>query len=74
MLWAVLYKEEMSFKAFVIAMYKMSNERVARVERRAAEGHCIDTRGLCDERPMKPPGFSGSITTSTFSFSRRTEG
>ena len=38
------------------------------------EGHCIDSRGLCGERPMKPPGFSGSITPSTFSFSRRTEG
>lgn len=36
LLWAVLYKEELSFKAFVIAMYEMSNERVARAERRAA--------------------------------------
>jgi hypothetical protein len=32
----VLYKEELSFKAFVIAMYEMSNERVARAERGAA--------------------------------------
>jgi len=35
-LWAVLYKEDLSFKAFIIEMYEMSNERVARGERKSA--------------------------------------
>ena len=36
LLWAVLYKEDSSFKAFIIEMYEMSNERVAREERKSA--------------------------------------
>jgi hypothetical protein len=34
LLWAILYKDEMSFKAFIIEMYEMSNERVSRQERK----------------------------------------
>ena len=36
LLWVALYKEELSFKAFVIEMYEMSNERVARAKRKSA--------------------------------------
>nr|QNO44395.1 hypothetical protein NONIOKLP_00002 [Methanosarcinales archaeon ANME-2c ERB4]QNO44829.1 hypothetical protein AKKIKKOJ_00002 [Methanosarcinales archaeon ANME-2c ERB4]QNO46578.1 hypothetical protein DOHMCPNA_00002 [Methanosarcinales archaeon ANME-2c ERB4] len=36
LLWVVLYKEELSFKAFVIEMYEMSNKKVARAERKFA--------------------------------------
>lgn len=39
LLWAVLYKEDSSFKAFVIEMYEMSNERVARAERKSARAN-----------------------------------
>ena len=38
-LWAVLYKEDSSFKAFVIEMYEMSNERVARAERKSVRAN-----------------------------------
>ncbi len=33
-LWAALYKDKLSFKAFVIEMYEMSNERVVKAERK----------------------------------------
>lgn len=36
LLWAVLYKEYLTFKAFIIEMYDMSNERVAQGERKSA--------------------------------------
>jgi len=37
LLWAVLYKEELSFKEFLLEMYEMSNERVVRqAERKTA--------------------------------------
>jgi hypothetical protein len=36
LLWAVLYKEDLTFKAFIIELYDMSNERVAREERKSA--------------------------------------
>jgi len=36
LLWAVLYKEDLSFKAFIIEMYDVGNERVARGERKSA--------------------------------------
>jgi transposase len=39
LLWAVLYKEYSSFKAFVIGMYERSNERVAREERESARAN-----------------------------------
>ncbi len=39
LLWTVLYKEDSSFKAFVIEMYEMGNERVARVERESARAN-----------------------------------
>lgn len=35
-LWAALYKDDLTFKAFVIEMYEMSNERVTRAERKSA--------------------------------------
>ncbi len=35
LLWAVLYKDEFSFKEFLIEMYKMSEERIRREERKA---------------------------------------
>ncbi len=34
LLWAIFYKNEMSFKAFIIEMYEMSNERVSKQERK----------------------------------------
>ena len=34
LLWAVLYRDEMSFKAFIIEMYEMSNERIMKQERK----------------------------------------
>ncbi|MBE9594154.1 MAG: hypothetical protein IMF19_11840 [Proteobacteria bacterium] len=37
LLWAVLYNEDLSFKAFIIEMYEMTNERVALGERKSAE-------------------------------------
>jgi hypothetical protein len=36
LLWTALYKEELSFKAFIIELYEMSNERVARAKRKSA--------------------------------------
>ncbi|HDS44808.1 MAG TPA: hypothetical protein ENN68_01710 [Methanomicrobia archaeon] len=36
LLWTTLYKEELSFKAFIIELYEMSNERVARAKRKSA--------------------------------------
>jgi hypothetical protein len=36
LLWAVLYKNDMSFKAFVIGMYEISNARIEREEGRAS--------------------------------------
>ena len=39
MLWAVIYKEDSSFKEFVIEMYEMSNERVARVGDKSARAN-----------------------------------
>jgi hypothetical protein len=36
LLWAVLYKDDMSFKAFIIAMYEMSNARVQKEEGKSA--------------------------------------
>ncbi len=33
-LWAALYKDKLSFKAFIIEMYEMSNERVVKAERK----------------------------------------
>ena len=39
LLWAVLYKEDSGFKAFVIEMYEMSNERVAREEKKSAKAN-----------------------------------
>ncbi len=38
-LWAALYKDELSFKAFIIDMYEMSNERVTRAERKKARAN-----------------------------------
>lgn len=35
-LWVALYKDDLTFKAFVIEMYEMSNERVTRAERKSA--------------------------------------
>ena len=35
LLWAVLYKDEMSFKAFIIEMYEMTNERVIKQEKKS---------------------------------------
>jgi len=39
LLWAVLYKEDSSFKEFIIEMYEMSNERVARAERKSVRAN-----------------------------------
>jgi len=36
LLWTTLFKEELSFKAFIIELYEMSNERVARAKRKSA--------------------------------------
>ena len=35
LLWVVLYKEDMSFKQFIIEMYEMAGERVAKEERKS---------------------------------------
>ena len=34
LLWAILYKDELTFKGFVIELYEMSNQRVAKKERK----------------------------------------
>lgn len=39
LLWAVLYKDELSFKEFLLEMYEMSNERVKREDRKAARAN-----------------------------------
>ncbi len=39
LLWAVLYKDDLSFKEFLLEMYEMSNERVRREERKAARAN-----------------------------------
>jgi hypothetical protein len=39
LLWAVLYKDELSFKGFLLEMYEISDERTRRAERKAARAN-----------------------------------